>query len=67
MIARKKKLVLATVILSIGMPLFSIPTVQASSYSFTYHTGPKDQDCHWVYRWKRVYGKRVKVKVRVCK
>ena len=38
----------------------------AASYNLTYHSNPNAQNCSWVYRWKWVYGKKVRVKVKVC-
>ena len=51
--------------------VFSVaPTVtpaNAGSYNFSYHSSPNNsENCGWVYQWKWVYGKKVRVKLKVC-
>jgi hypothetical protein len=47
--------------------LINTTPVHAGSYNFSYHSSPSsNQNCRWVYKWKWVYGKRVKVKIKVC-
>ncbi len=43
------------------------PQAKAGTYNFSYHSNPNsNENCSWVYQWKWVYGKKVRVKLKVC-
>ena len=47
--------------------IFAPAQAQAGNYNLKYHSSPNSQKCKWVYKRKWVYGKKVRVKVKVCK
>ena len=66
MIFFKKAILAAVAIASLFAPLMAANQAYAGSYNLSYHSTPNSQNCTWVYRWKWVYGKKVRVKVKVC-
>lgn len=62
----KKAGIIAFYLTTVLMSAVSASPAAAGSYNLTYHTTPNAENCSWIYQWKRVYGKRVKVKVKVC-
>jgi len=57
---------MALMFVSMFFSQLSIGNARADYHKLKYHSNPNSQYCSWVYQWKWVYGKRVKVKVKVC-
>lgn len=63
---RKKASLAIMALFTIAFSFSSLNSAQAGSYNLNYHSNPNAANCSWVYQWKWVYGKKVRVKVKVC-